>query len=491
MNDKLLTGRASTWGFALGLCLWNSGCSTNRPPAKALEARVDQLFNAWNRPDSPGAAVVVVKDGAVVYLRGYGCANLDYGIPITPQTVFDAASIAKQFTGLAIAMLIDQRKLSLDDDIRRYLPEVPDFGTPITVRHLLHHTSGVRDWFELLVLSGTAPSDVFKLEDILELVQRQHNLDFVPGDEHSYSNTGYNLLAVIVAKVTGRSFRAWTDENIFQPLRMRRTHFSDDPAEIIPNRASYYDSQDKAGLRQFISQLAAPGSSSLMTTAEDMGKWLINFGTGRIGGANAFRLMQQPGKLNSGATVDYGFGLGLDNSPGKKSVYHTGSWAGDCAMVWFPEKRLGVAVFANAPATNPQRIAYDIAKVYLNFVEPAKTEVRTQGDSPPAKPNVPALRPAQLAAYVGDYWSEELQVVYHVESRNGELTMWHRLSGLGKLRPKSPDRFNSESSPGVPVAFVIEFTRDSAAAVNGMKITGGRVRNLTFTRISFPKAESK
>lgn len=491
MRSKLLTIHVSTWTVTLGLCLWTSGCVTNRPSAKAPEAKVDQLFNTWNRPDSPGAAVVVVKDGAVVYLRGYGCANLEHRIPITPQTVFDAASVAKQFTGLAIAMLIDQGRLSLDDDIRKYLPEVPDFGKQITIRRLLHHTSGVRDWFEMLVLSGNTPSDIFKLDDILEMVRRQHDLDFAPGDEHSYSNTGYNLLAAIVAKITGQSFRAWTEVNMFRPLGMTRTHFSDDPAEIIPNRASYYEAPDKAGLRQFISQLAAPGSSSLMTTANDMGKWLINFGTGRVGGMEAIRLMQQPGKLNSGTNVNYGFGIGLDNHPGMKSIYHTGSWAGDCAMAWFPEKRFGVAVFANAPATNPGRIAYDIAHIYLDLPEPSKTQPKAQGDSPPEKLKVPTLTPAQLAAYVGDYWSDELQVVYHVGVQNGELLVWHRRSGLGKLRPKCPDLFNSESSPGVPVAFVIDFTRDSTSTINGIKITGGRVRNLRFTRVSLPKAESR
>src|SRR5437773_4769298 len=171
MRSKRPPTHASTWAVALGLCLWTSGCVTNRPSATAPEAKVDQLFNTWNRPDSPGAAVVVVKDGAVVYQHGYGCANLEHRIPITPRTVFDAASVAKQFTGLAIAMLIEQGRLSLDDDIRKHLPEVPDFGKPITVRHLLHHTCGVRDWFELLVLSGTAPSDVFILEGLLEMVR--------------------------------------------------------------------------------------------------------------------------------------------------------------------------------------------------------------------------------------------------------------------------------------------------------------------------------
>jgi CubicO group peptidase (beta-lactamase class C family) len=489
MNAKLVPRRASTWAIALGL--WNSGCATNRPPAKALEARVDQLFNAWNRPDSPGATVVVVKDGAVVYQRGYGCANLDYGIPITPQTVFDAASVAKQFTGLAIAMLIDQGKLSLDDDIRTHLPEVPDFGTPITIRHLLHHTSGLRDWFETLVLSGRSPSDAITMDTILEMVRRQRDLDFAPGTEHSYSNTGYNLLAVIVSKVTGQSFRGWTDANLFQPLGMKHTHFCDDASVIVTNRAAYYEAQGEGGLRQFISQLAAPGSSSLMTTAEDMGRWLLHFGSARVGETNAVLMMQQPGKLISGARVDYGFGLGLGNYHGVRNVYHTGSWACDCGMIWFPDKRFGVAVFANGPGVDPGRMTYDIANIYLNVPTLPKTESDRTDGSTLAKPDKPALTFEQLTAYVGDYWSEELQVVYRIEMRNRELTMGYGLSGWGKLLPIRLDRFETKPRPGVPVVTTIEFTRDSTARVNGMKISGGRVRNLQFVRVSLPKSEPR
>jgi CubicO group peptidase (beta-lactamase class C family) len=427
----------------------------------------------------------------LVYQRGYGCANLEHAIPITPETVFDAASVAKQFTGLAIAILIEQRRLSFDDDIRKHLPEVPDFGKPITIRHLVHHTSGLRDWFETLMLSGIGPSDVITMDTILEMVERQRHLDFNPGEEHSYSNTGYNLLAAIVAKVTNQSFRSYTDENLFRPLGMKHTHFCDDPTEIVPNRAAYYSSENRAGLRQFTSQLAAPGSSSLMTTAEDMGKWLINFGTAHVGGTEAIQMMQQPGKLNSGANVDYGLGLGLNNYHGTKSVYHTGSWAGDCAMAWFPERRFGVAVFANAPETNPERIAYDVANTYLEHPEPTKTQPTTTGNSLPPKPQVAALSPDQLRAYVGDYWSDELQVVYQVRIQNAELVVGHRLTGSLKLLPTGFDRFKTESRPAAPVTPLIEFTRDSVSAVNGMKVTGGRVRNLRFMRVSLPQIDSK
>jgi CubicO group peptidase (beta-lactamase class C family) len=207
--------------------------------------KVDKLFAQWNRADSPGAAVVVIKDGAVVYQHGYGCADLEHHIPITPQTLFDVASVAKQFTGLSVAMLVEQGKLSLDDDIHKHLPDVPDFGKPITINNLLHHTSGLRDWPETLALSDVDMEAPITLDMILEMVRRQRELDFAPGEEEQYSNTGYNLLAATVAKVTGQSFRAWTDRNLFQPLGMKHTLVCDDPAEVIVNRAYSYDPAGK------------------------------------------------------------------------------------------------------------------------------------------------------------------------------------------------------------------------------------------------------
>jgi CubicO group peptidase (beta-lactamase class C family) len=483
MKAILLNADVLVGTMAFGLCLWSCGCATHHVPPTTVSAKVDPLFSKWNRPDSPGAAVVVVKDGAVIFQRGYGCANLSHGIPITPQTVFDAASVAKQFTGLAVAILVEQGKLSLDEDVRKHLPEVPNFGTPITIRHLIYHTSGLRDWFETLMLSGIAPSDVITMDTILAMVRRQRNLDFAPGEEHSYSNTGYNLLAAIIAKVTKQSFREWTDANLFQPLGMMRTHFCDNATEIVPARAAYYTSEVKGQLHEFVSQLAAPGSSSLLTTAEDMGRWLVNFGTAHVGGISAIQLMQQPGKVNAGKKVDYAFGLGLDSFHGMKCVYHTGSWAGDCAMLWLPEKRFGVAVFANAPETNPGRIAFDIANIYFGYPQPTK-QPQALVEGPPARPTTPKPTSEQLLVYVGDYWSEELQTVYHVELRNGELMMGQRLNGWRRLLPKGPDRFQTESSSSFPVAPAVEFTRDPSSAVVGMNITGGRVRSLRFVRAS-------
>ena len=526
-------------------------------------AKVDQFFSQWNRADSPGAAVVVVKDGTVVYQRGYGCADLEHRIPITPQTLFDVASVAKQFTGLSVAMLVQQGKLSLDDDIHQHLPDVPNFGKPITINNLLHHTSGLRDWPETLALSDMDMEAPIMLDTILEMVRRQHELDFAPGEEEQYSNTGYNLLAATVAKVTGQSFRAWTARNIFQPLGMKHTLVCDDPAEVIVNRALSYVPDGTSGFHQVVSQLAAQGSSSLFISAEDMGRWLLNFQTARVGGKAAIDLMQQPGKLNSGGKVDYAFGVALGRQQGMATVSHSGSWAGYRSYtIWVPEKRFAAAVLANTSNMDPSGLALKIADFYLGipaapakpasarppaavkadhaawepflgtyrlgpgwlltitregdqlmvqatheekfrmipvsdtnfFVEAYRAPVAFVRQSTGAVTNllyrginapklaVPESTPARLAAYVGDYWSEELRVVTRLEIHDGNLAVCLRSGRWIRLLPTGEDRFDAEYG-----GIALQFTRNAGGELKEVKLSGGRVRNLRHTRVALPK----
>ena len=345
-------------------------------------AKVDQFFAQWDRADSPGAAVVVVKDGAVAYLHGYGCADLEHHIPITPQTLFDVASVAKQFTGLSVAMLVQQGKLSLDDDIHKHLPDVPDFGKRITIHNLVHHSSGLRDWPETLAFSDMDLEGPITLDTILEMVRRQRELDFAPGEEEQYSNTGYNLLAATVAKVTGQSFRTWTDRNLFQPLGMKHTLVCDNPAEVIVNRAYSYAPDGTNRFHQVVSQLAAQGSSSLFISAEDMGRWLLNFQTARVGGKAAIELMQKPETLNNGEKRGYAFGLVLGKHQGMITVSHGGSWAGYRShTIWVPEKRFAAAILANTSNMDTSGLALKITDLYLG------APLRLQRQPPPGRPS--------------------------------------------------------------------------------------------------------
>ncbi|NIM48801.1 MAG: serine hydrolase [Gemmatimonadales bacterium] len=340
------------------------GTAPAQARSDSLAAQVDSLF-ADLTPHTPGAAVLVVRDGKVLYQQGYGSANLEHGVPITTSTVFDIASVSKQFAGMAIAMLTEQGVISLDDDVRTHIPELPDFGHTITVRHLVHHTSGIRDWPGTLAVAGWRMDDVISFDQILTMVWNQRDLNFEPGAEHLYSNTGYNLLAELVERVTGQTFREWTDANIFQPLGMTSTHFHDDHTEVVANRAyGYARAEDR--FRAVPNGLTALGSSSLFTTVDDLAKWVINLDDGRVGGRAVIERMYHRGTLNDGSRIAYAFGLGIGEYRGLKRVSHGGSWAAfRTVLMYFPEQHFGVVVLCNFSPVNPTRRAYQIADIYL------------------------------------------------------------------------------------------------------------------------------
>jgi CubicO group peptidase (beta-lactamase class C family) len=252
--------------FALTLL---SGATTSLRAAAApadLAARIDPIFKDF-RSDGPGCAVGVMRDGALVFAKGYGLADLEHGAPITPKTTFYIGSVSKQFTAMTVAHLARQGKLSLDDEVRKHVPEVPDFGTPMTVRHLIHHTSGLREKWSLLALSDWRECDLVTLGDILDLIHRQRTLNFRPGDEHLYSNTGYDLLAVLVERVAGKPLREAAQEAFFSPLGMKDTVFGDDRTRIVPRRAVAYEPREGGGFVIDMPNVETVGSGGLYTTS--------------------------------------------------------------------------------------------------------------------------------------------------------------------------------------------------------------------------------
>jgi CubicO group peptidase (beta-lactamase class C family) len=272
-----------------------------------VAAQVDKVFEKWNRTDTPGCALGVYKDGQIVYKHGYGMANLNDDVTITPETVFHVASMSKQFTAASILLLAQQGKLSLDDDVHKYIPELPDFGERITLRHLMHHTSGLRDQWSLLELAGWRYSqDLITDDDVMSVLVHQKALNFKPGEKYMYSNTGFTLLAIIVKRVSGMSFREFTTKNIFEPLGMTHTHFRDDHEEVIKHDALGYeqDGKDKP-FRMSLTNFDTAGATSLHTTVEDLQLWDENFYHPRVGGVTFVQQMLEPGKLNSGELQTY------------------------------------------------------------------------------------------------------------------------------------------------------------------------------------------
>ena len=414
---------------------------------EALTAKVDELFAKWDKWDSPGAALAVVKDGEIIYKRGYGSAQLEYNIPITPSTIFHVASVSKQFTAFAINLLADEGKLSLDDDIRKHLPELNDFGEKITIRHLIHHTSGLRDQWELLAMAGWRLDDVITKEHIMKIIRNQRELNFEPGDEYLYCNSGYTLMAEIVERASGQTFREFTQERIFKPLGMSNTHFHDDHEMIVKNRAYSYAPQENGGFRNSVLSYANVGATSLFTTVEDLAKWIANFEDGRVGGATLVERMKQRFTLNSGNEIPYARGLVIDEYRGLKTVGHSGGDAGFRShLVHFPEQRFGVVILSNLSNLGPGQLAYRVADIYLaDQLEPQESE--SEEKRPPAV----EVDTEILDACVGRY-ELIIGLVLDITREDDKLFAQPIGQGKSKLIPVSETTFYSETT-GAKIIF--------------------------------------
>ena len=349
--------------------------------------RIDSIFQEWSKPGSPGAQVAVIQHGKLVYQKGYGRASLEYDIPVTTETIYHVASVSKQFTAMALALLEQDGKLSLEDDVHKYLPELPEYGHTVTIRQLLQHTSGVRDQWQTLALAGWRLDDVITQEQILRVLFRQKELNFPPGTKHVYSNGGYTLAAEIVARVSGKPFPAFCQERIFRPLEMTYTHFHQDLRQLVPNRAYSYEKTD-GGYQALPLNYANVGATSLFTTASDLVRWLDNFREPKVGGGAAIERLQEKAVLSNGEKVDYGLGISLGRYRGLKTISHGGGDAGYRSFVlWFPEEELGVAVVSGLASFDSGGTANKVADVFLadkTSPEPAKPASESSPEKPQA-----------------------------------------------------------------------------------------------------------
>lgn len=379
------------------LLIGGLSCTAQQSP-RSLQATVDSLFKKYARPGSPGVAVLVVKDGQVVLKKGYGLANLEYDVPITPATVFDIASVSKQFAGFAISTLIQEGKISPDDDIHKYLPEVPDFGKTITIRHLVHHTSGLRDWPATLHAAGWRWDESFRYEDIMRMVRKQKELDFEPGSQFSYSNTGYNLLAAIVAKVSGKSYAAWLDEHIFKPLGMQSSQSIEDYSKVIKGMASSYSGDDK-GYYRSNDALTAYGSSSIFTTVEDLAKWVIRFQEALERKDPVYLRTLETTELNDKKKIDYAYGLQVTTHDGIPNFSHDGGWAGFRTTISnYPDQKLSIILLSNSADFNTYASSLAVARFFLK----GKLKDAPPGEDLSSKPTV-KVDPSVLKKYTGSY----------------------------------------------------------------------------------------
>jgi CubicO group peptidase (beta-lactamase class C family) len=449
---------------ALATCVLAGTAHAQRgAPTDTITRVVDRVFEAWRNTDSPGCALGVSRSGHVVYERGYGMANLETGTPITPASIFHVASVSKQFTAMAIMLLVHDGKLSVDDDIRKYLPEIRDYGTPITIRHLLTHTSGLRDQWELLSLArGRFEEDRITEADVMDIVPRQTALNFTPGAEYVYSNTGFTLLGVIVKRVSGKSLRDFADERIFKPLGMTSTHFHDDYTMLVPGRTSAYAPR-AGGWRVSIPNYDTYGATSLFTTVGDLLKWEANLDNPVVGDRALIAQMETRTPLTTGDTSNYGFGLTIDRYRGARIIGHGGADAGyrtDVAR--FPELGLATVVLCNAASANPGLLARRVADAYLGSALSTPQSATPQGVS---------LSAERMRQRAGAYVQPRTMQIIELSMRDGRLMVGRQ--GDVALIPVSEDRMRVGGQPA-EVVF-----NDSASAFD---MTSGSGRPVRFER---------
>ena len=465
--------------IAIVLFVASAGIAPLQP--QSTNPRVDSIFATFDKRDSPGCAVSVVDSGRTVFAKGYGMASLEHDVPITPSSAFYAASVSKQFTAFAVAMLAQHGKLSLDDDIRKWIPEVPNFGKTITVRHLIHHTSGLRDYFGLLMMTGWPSDGPVTEARFLDLVSRQKALNFDPGSRHLYSNTGYVLLSILVKRVSGKSLREYADTAIFGPLGMSNSHFRDDHTALVKNRALAYST--RAGTWQMdVPGFDVVGDGGLFTTVDDMAKWARNFDDHTVGGDEVAARVLTRGRLTSGDSIPYAFGLSHGVYRGQPIIEHGGAFGGyRTQLLRFPAQHFAVITLCNASTANASRLSQSVAAVYLGDRLAPVTQA-TVAAAAPAGASTVRLSREQLARYAGAYWDSKNETLRRIEVRDSTLA----IAGTPFLLvPVSETTFRVSM---VDLSLAFAAGHDGSVVLEETAPGGGKA---TYRRLPAPKTDAR
>jgi CubicO group peptidase (beta-lactamase class C family) len=428
------------------------GAKDGGKDANDLNVKVDAIFAQYNKPDSPGCALGVIKDGKLVYARGYGMANLEHNIPNGPKLVYDIGSTSKQFTAASILLLAQRDKLSLDDDVRKHIPELPAYQKPITIRNLLHHTSGLRDYLTLFSLAGVSFDDTTTEKDALDIIARQKALNFTPGDEWLYSNSGYFLLSIIIKRASGKSFAEFAKENIFDQLGMKHTLILDNHKRIVPMRATGYSPNPRGGFQIEMSNFEQTGDGAVQTSIEDLLLWDQNFYEPKVGGKAFLEQIQTVGALNNGEKRDYASGLFIGEYKGLRRVSHGGSWAGYRAeLARFPDQNFSVACLCNLSATNPSALAMRVADVYLaESIKALELKKPMTGGGLTVELGVAEEKLKEKAGVYRSLTNGELR---RVMLRDGKLRIDAFTRFSSELKPFSETQFNIAGQEGAVAEF--------------------------------------
>ena len=412
---------------ALVLCAGLSGQVPNKAKVIAGAERAFEKAAKTNQMPAPGCAVGVSLDGQSVFEKAFGLAEMEHNIANTPQTIFESGSVAKQFTAAALVLLQQDGKLSIDDPVRKYIPELPDYGKPLTIRHILTHTAGLRDWGSVMALTGAGRGDRVVTQAIaLDVIYRQKHLDFDPGAEYSYSNSGYQLAAEIVERVSGKKFGEFVTERIFKPLGMTNSSWRDDYQQIVPGRAQAYSRQGaNAPWRLNMPIMNVVGNGGMLTTVGDWLKWNAALDAQTLG-APFVGSLQTQGVLNDGRKISYALGIVVDEYHGIKQVAHSGGTAGyQTYLARYPDKKLSVAAMCNGNPPSSGTVAHNIIdEIFGPYPQTAKP------------PEPVAMTEDHLKKYAGIFRDEKTHFPHRFTIDKGSLKL-----GGTQLKPLSETAF--------------------------------------------------
>jgi len=401
--------------------------------------RVDALFKHWDTPNSPGCVLAVIKNGEFIYTRGYGMADLERGIPITEDSIFDIGSTGKQFTATVIAILANQGLFRLDNTIRQHLPEMPAYADQITIQHLIQHTSGIRDYDTLMHLRGMPSENIYAEDFLFDLIVRQKGLNFTPGSEYLYSNSGYFLLGIIAQRVTGKHITELINAYILDPLGMKNTTFNRDYRPIVKNRAMSYDTGENEGT--FVNAVALSGGfgdGPILTNIKDFLLWDRNFYDNKLNNAqpDLIEQLHRTGTLNNGKSINYAFGLEVTKYKGRKVVQHAGGWAGyRTELMRFPDQHFSVVCISNLGSIEPTMLCRQVADIYLEDVFNAQQTITNQRSKPRA------LSTAELEGFTGVYQGK--QATFEI-SITDDVLYFSNGAHTYSLRPLGKKKFQLE-----------------------------------------------
>ncbi len=460
-------------GLAIGLVVVGASPAALRAASTALDTgAIDRIFADVADPArrSPGCALGVSRDGLLIYERGYGLASLEQGVPIGQGTVFELASVSKQFMAASLVLLEEDGRLALEDDVRKWIPELPQIGSArITLRQMLHHTSGLRDYVDLLQLAGWRTEDWTTTAQALEILARQRGTNFAPGTRWEYNDSNYFLLSLVVERATGKTWREFAAARLFAPLGMRHTEVLDDHTRVVPGRATPYQVGARGTFTIDASNWEQAGDGGVQTTVEDLALWNANLDRPRVGGERLVREMESRGRLDDGEMSDYGLGLKIDEYRGARRVGHSGSWVGwRTAVARFPEQRLGISVLCNVGSADAGARLDRVADVILAgalrgegaALDPLGAFLGWPSGEAPPRPEPQRVDGAER--YAGEFYSPELDATWRIENRGGALVLRQRayrdpaLAVLATdLFEAGPLRLQFDPATGERVAFSV------------------------------------